>query len=79
MSARPEFLPEEITRRDLRNRSEEIMDAVGRSPRRRVADQQIAAIALAEDLPPYPTNPDDSAGLAKPITLVEVTRPAAAG
>ena len=53
--------------------------AVGRSPRRRVADQQIAAIALAEDLPLYTTNSDDFAGLAKLITLVEVTRPAAAG
>lgn len=28
MSAQPEFLPEEITQRDLRNRSKEIMDAV---------------------------------------------------
>jgi predicted nucleic acid-binding protein len=53
--------------------------AAGRSPRRRVADQQIAAIALAEDLPLYTTDPDDFIGLAKLITLVEVTRPAAAG
>jgi predicted nucleic acid-binding protein len=53
--------------------------AAGRSPRRRVADQQIAAIALAEDLPLYTTDPDDFAGLAKLITLVEVSRPAAAG
>jgi len=53
--------------------------AAGRSPRRRVADQQIAAVALAEGLPLYTTNPDDFAGLAKLVTLVEVTRPAAAG
>jgi len=53
--------------------------AAGRSPRRRVADQQIAAVALAEGLPLYTTNPDDFAGLAKLVTLVEVSRPAAAG
>jgi hypothetical protein len=53
--------------------------AAGRSPRCRVADQQIAAIALAEDLPLYTTSPNDFVGLAGLITLVEVSRPAAAG
>lgn len=49
--------------------------AIGRSPRRRTADQQIAAVALVESLPLYTTNPDDFAGLADLITVVSVTRP----
>lgn len=53
--------------------------AAGRRPCRRIADQQIAAVALAEGLPLYTTNPEDFVGLAKLVTLVEVTRPAAAG
>ncbi|MEY9966285.1 putative nucleic acid-binding protein [Streptacidiphilus sp. MAP12-16] len=35
------------------------MIGAGRKPRRRVADLMIAAIAIAEDLPPFTTNPDD--------------------
>ena len=47
----------------------------GRKPRRRVADLMIAAIAIAEDLPLFTTNPDDFAGLDHLLTLVPVTRP----
>ncbi len=35
----------------------------GTKPRRRAADLMIAATALAAELPLYPTNPDDFAGL----------------
>jgi predicted nucleic acid-binding protein len=48
----------------------------GRKPRRRVADLMIAAIAIAENLPLYTTNPDDFKGLDDLLTLVPVTRPA---
>lgn len=48
----------------------------GRKPRRRVADLMIAAIAIAEDLPLYTTNPDDFKGLDDLLTLVPVARPA---
>jgi hypothetical protein len=35
----------------------------------------IAAIAIAEDLPLFTTNPDDFTGLDHLLTLVPVTRP----
>ncbi|QLH23654.1 MULTISPECIES: type II toxin-antitoxin system VapC family toxin [Streptomyces] len=47
----------------------------GRKPRRRVADLMIAAIAVAEDLPLFTTNPDDFRGLDDLLTVVPVTRP----
>jgi predicted nucleic acid-binding protein len=47
----------------------------GRKPRRRLADLMIAAIAIAEDLPLFTTNPDDFAGLGHLLTLVPVARP----
>lgn len=47
----------------------------GRKPRRRVADLMIAAIAIAEELPLYTTNPDDYRGLDNLLTIVPVTRP----
>ncbi|WP_049571265.1 type II toxin-antitoxin system VapC family toxin [Streptomyces sp. SBT349] len=47
----------------------------GRKPRRRVADLMIAAIAVAEELPLFTTNPDDFAGLDEFLTVVPVTRP----
>lgn len=47
----------------------------GRKPRRRVADLMIAAIAIAEDLPLFTTNPDDFKGLDGLLTVVPVTRP----
>ncbi|MQA26779.1 MAG: PIN domain-containing protein [Micromonosporaceae bacterium] len=50
--------------------------SAGRKPRRRVADLMIAAIAVAEDLPLFTTNPDDFTGLEKLLTVVPVTRPA---
>ncbi|GAA1237596.1 hypothetical protein GCM10009665_29660 [Kitasatospora nipponensis] len=50
----------------------------GRKPRRRVADLMIAAIAVAEDLPLFTTNPDDFKGLDTLLTVVPVTRPSPA-
>jgi predicted nucleic acid-binding protein len=47
----------------------------GRKPRRRVADLMIAAIAIAEELPLFTTNPDDFKGLEDILTVVPVTRP----
>ncbi|MEV7867556.1 type II toxin-antitoxin system VapC family toxin [Streptomyces sp. NPDC088124] len=49
--------------------------ASGRKPRRRIADLMIAAIAVAEDLPLFTTNPDDFKGLDGVLTVVAVTRP----
>ncbi|MYX26593.1 PIN domain-containing protein [Streptomyces sp. SID8381] len=51
--------------------------SAGRKPRRRVADLMIAAIAVAEDLPLFTTNPDDFKGLDDLLTVVLVTRPKA--
>ncbi|MGV9556833.1 PIN domain-containing protein [Streptomyces sp. NPDC003401] len=47
----------------------------GRKPRRRVADLMIAAIAVAEGLPLFTTNPDDFKALDDLLTVVPVTRP----
>jgi predicted nucleic acid-binding protein len=52
--------------------------AAGRSPRARVADQMIAAVAVARDLALFTTNPSDYRGLEKILTLVPVPRPASA-
>ncbi|SEK36254.1 type II toxin-antitoxin system VapC family toxin [Streptacidiphilus jiangxiensis] len=49
--------------------------SAGRKPRRRVADLMIAAIAVAESLPLFTTNPDDFKGLDNLLTVVPVTRP----
>ncbi|MEU0075388.1 type II toxin-antitoxin system VapC family toxin [Streptomyces sp. NPDC006332] len=49
--------------------------SAGRKPRRRVADLMIAAVAAAEGLPLFTTNPDDFKGLDDLITIVPVTRP----
>lgn len=46
--------------------------AVGRQPRGRIMDLQIAAIALANGLPLYTRNPDDFLGLDDLITVVAV-------
>lgn len=51
------------------------MISAGRKPRRRVADLMIAAIAVAEGLPLFTTNPDDFKGLDELLTVVPVTRP----
>ncbi|SHM97231.1 type II toxin-antitoxin system VapC family toxin [Actinacidiphila paucisporea] len=47
----------------------------GRRPRRRVADLMIAAVAIAEELPLFTTDPDDYKGLDGLLTVVPVTRP----
>ncbi|MEU3949389.1 type II toxin-antitoxin system VapC family toxin [Streptomyces sp. NPDC029526] len=49
--------------------------SAGRKSRRRVADLMIAAIAVAENLPLFTTNPDDFEGLDDLLTVVPVTRP----
>ncbi len=49
--------------------------AVGRRPRRRLADLMIAATAMAEGLPLFTTNPDDFAGLNGLVRVIAVTRP----
>ncbi|MFT4199158.1 type II toxin-antitoxin system VapC family toxin [Gordonia sp. (in: high G+C Gram-positive bacteria)] len=47
----------------------------GRSPRSRVADQMIAAIAIANDLPLFTTNAPDFAGLESLLHVVPIARP----
>ncbi|HZN19680.1 MAG TPA: type II toxin-antitoxin system VapC family toxin [Micromonosporaceae bacterium] len=49
--------------------------AVGRTPRRRLADLMIAATAVANRLPLYTTNPDDFLGLDDLLAVVAVKRP----
>ncbi|MBF4998528.1 type II toxin-antitoxin system VapC family toxin [Nocardia sp. BSTN01] len=49
--------------------------AVGRKPRRRLADLMIASVAVAEQLPLYTTNPSDFEGLEELLTVVTVTHP----
>lgn len=51
--------------------------ALGRTPRRRHADLQIAATAAVNGLPLYTTNPDDFAGLEEWVSVVPVSRPPA--
>ncbi|WP_435737241.1 PIN domain-containing protein [Cellulosimicrobium sp. PMB13] len=47
----------------------------GRTPRRRVADLMIAAVAVVNGLPLCTTSPDDFAGLEELLQVVEVARP----
>lgn len=49
---------------------------VGRTPRRRVADLMIAAVAAAQGLPLYTTNPSDYLGVEDLVDIVAVHRPA---
>ncbi len=49
--------------------------AVGRKPRRRIADLMIASTAIAEGLPLFTTNPDDYVGLHNLVDVVAVARP----
>jgi predicted nucleic acid-binding protein len=53
--------------------------SVGRSPRSRVADQMIAAVAASRDLALYTTNPTDYVGLGDILDLVPVARPSSEG
>ncbi|MFJ1460506.1 type II toxin-antitoxin system VapC family toxin [Nocardia sp. N2S4-5] len=50
--------------------------AAGRKPRHRLADQMIAAIAIANGLPLYTTNPAHYQGLDKLLTIISIKRPA---
>jgi predicted nucleic acid-binding protein len=56
-------------------RASAAVHAAGRTPRRRVADLMIAAVAAAAQLPLYTTNPDDFVGLDGIVTVVTVHRP----
>jgi len=47
----------------------------GRSPRGRVADQMIAAVAASRGLALYTTNPGDYVGLGDIVAVVPVQRP----
>jgi predicted nucleic acid-binding protein len=48
------------------------VDDAGRTPRHRVADLMIAAVAAAQGLPLYTANPDDFAGLDRIVEVVPV-------
>ncbi len=48
---------------------------IGRTPRRRVADLMIAAVAVSNGLALYTTNPADFRGAEALVQLVAVTRP----
>ena len=50
----------------------------GRTPRRRVADLMIAAVAAAHRLPLYTTHPADFVGLDDVVEVVAVPRPGSA-
>jgi predicted nucleic acid-binding protein len=50
--------------------------AMGRKPRRRVADLMIGSVAAANRLPLFTTNPDDFRGLDRVLTVVPVPVPA---
>ena len=49
--------------------------AIGRTPRRRIADLMIAAVAAAYQIPLYTTNPGDFKGLDQLIAVKPVQRP----
>jgi len=49
--------------------------AMGRKPRRRVADLMIASVAAANRLPLFTTNPDDFRGLDRVLAVVPVPVP----
>jgi hypothetical protein len=58
----------EITQRDLRNKSKEIMDAVE-------GGQAFTVVAIAEELPLFTIIPASFAGLDHLLAVVPVTRP----
>ncbi|WP_067857728.1 type II toxin-antitoxin system VapC family toxin [Nocardia shimofusensis] len=49
-----------------------LLEQIGRKPRGRVADLQIAATAVQHSLPLYTRNPDDFKGLAPLLNIVAV-------
>jgi predicted nucleic acid-binding protein len=49
--------------------------AMGRKPRRRVADLMIASVAAANRLPLFTTSPDDFRGLDRVLAVVPVPAP----
>lgn len=49
-----------------------LVRSIGRDPRRRVSDLQIAAIAHANQLPLYTRNPTDFVGLAPLVDVVPI-------
>jgi predicted nucleic acid-binding protein len=49
--------------------------AMGRKPRRRIADLMIASVAAANRLPLFTTNPGDFRGLEQILTVVSVHVP----
>ncbi|NKY56186.1 type II toxin-antitoxin system VapC family toxin [Nocardia flavorosea] len=49
-----------------------LVEQIGRKPRRRVADLQIAATALQHALPLYTRNPDDFKGLGPLLNVIPV-------
>jgi len=51
------------------------VESIGRKPRKRIADQMIAAVAAANNLPLYTTNVEDYKGLEKLVKVVRVKRP----
>lgn len=51
------------------------VSAIGRTPRSRVADLTIAAVAAANKLPHDTTNPADVIGLLGIVDVVPVSRP----
>jgi len=71
-----EPLPFDIAAAHAYGRITAAVVAAGRSPRARVADQMIAAIALANRLVVYTTNASDYAGLDGLVEVVAVSRPA---
>lgn len=68
-------LPFDVSAARVYGRIAAAVRAAGRSPRSRVADQMIAAVAAAHALPLYTTNASDYAGLDEIVTVVEVRQP----
>jgi predicted nucleic acid-binding protein len=69
-------LPFDIAAARVYGRIAAAVREAGRSPRARVADQMIAAIAGAQGLPLFTTNPEDFLGLDGIVTVIAVPRPA---
>lgn len=68
-------LPFDLKAAHIYGRISAQVTAIGRSPRRRIADLMIAAIAASQGLPIYTTNDDDFKGLEGVVKVVPVKRP----